>query len=302
MSATKPGETTKAKSKTSDVSPLPGKGAGGEGSVANLLYYGDVKLRELATDPNPEKKNKQKVKIQVVDVQSGDTIRTYTETPVYGMNRSSWNMRRDGISFPSRREPRPDADKPSGAEVGPGVYELVMTFGNHVGKTMVTVHPDPRQAPVTNLLAAREILQADFDTTVVRLADSWTELQQASKAIERVEGLLKDAPKAVKDTLTADIKDLKKAIATLEEIYTDEEDLKGIQRNPSNLQAMMFSASSYLRQVEGSTPTQMAEVTLAQFKEGAEKFIDKVKTFMGDDFAAFRDAVQAAELSLFGKL
>ncbi|MEL7159171.1 MAG: hypothetical protein AAFN92_00310, partial [Bacteroidota bacterium] len=43
--------------------------------AANMLYYGDVKTTERATDPNPEKKPKGKVKIQVVDVQSGDTIR-----------------------------------------------------------------------------------------------------------------------------------------------------------------------------------------------------------------------------------
>jgi photosystem II stability/assembly factor-like uncharacterized protein len=299
----KSGKGKSKPSDASDVSPLPRSGAEGEGSgVANLLYYGDVQLKEKATDPNPAKKNKKKVKIQVVDVQSGDTIRTYTETPVYGMNRSSWNIRRDGISFPSRREAKPDADTPSGATVGPGVYEVVMTFGAHVDKTMVTVHPDPRETPVTNLLAARETLQADFDTTVVRLTESWTELQQASKAIERIEGLLKDAPKAVKDTLTADIKALKKTIADIEEIYTDKEDLKGIQRNPVNLQAKMYSASSYLRQVEGTTPTQMAEVTLAQFKEGVAKFIEQIKTFMADDFAGFREAVKGADLSLFGKL
>jgi chromosome segregation ATPase len=167
---------------------------------------------------------------------------------------------------------------------------------------MVTVHPDPRETPVTNLLAARETLQADFDTTVVRLTESWTELQQASQAIERIEGLLKDAPKAVKDTLTADIKALKKTIADIEEIYTDKEDLKGIQRNPVNLQAKMYSASSYLRQVEGTTPTQMAEVTLAQFKEGVAEFIEQIKTFMADDFAGFREAVKGADLSLFGGL
>lgn len=299
----KSGKGKSKPSDASDVSPLPRSGAEGEGSgVANLLYYGDVQLKEKATDPNPAKKNKKKVKIQVVDVQSGDTIRTYTETPVYGMNRSSWNIRRDGISFPSRREAKPDADTPSGATVGPGVYEVVMTFGDHVGKTMVTVHPDPRETPVTNLLAARETLQADFDTTVVRLTESWTELQQASQAIERIEGLLKDAPKAVKDTLTADIKALKKTIADIEEIYTDKEDLKGIQRNPVNLQAKMYSASSYLRQVEGTTPTQMAEVTLAQFKEGVAKFIEQIKTFMADDFAGFREAVKGADLSLFGGL
>lgn len=294
------------------VLPEEGKGKKGadagakegdkKSEVASLMYFGDDEPEDVETDPDPAKKNKQKMKIQIIDTQSGDTIRTYTTTPNYGMNRTSWNMRRDGISFPSRRAPRPDADTPSGASVGPGVYEVVMTFGNHVGKTMVTVHADPREEkPSGNPLAAREALNAEYDTTVVRLTEAWDDLQQAGKSLSRIEGLLKDAPEAVKDSLTADIKDLKKAIAKIEEIYTEKEDLKGIQRNPSNLQAKMFSARRYIGQVEGKA-TQMATVTLQQFQAGATDFIDEVETFMQEEFAPFRKEVEAADLSLFGKL
>ncbi|MGK0333764.1 MAG: photosystem II stability/assembly factor-like uncharacterized protein [Paraglaciecola sp.] len=277
--------------------------------VSRLLRYSinEDMPNESLTDaddnnPNPKAKNKKKMKIQVVDVQSGDTIRTYTTTPKYGMNRTSWNIRRDGIVFPSRREARPDADARSGASVGPGVYEIVMTFGNHVGKTVVTVHPDPREEqPTGNPFVQREQLQAELDTTVVRLNEAWTDLQQAGKSLTRIEGLLKDAPKAVKDSLTADIKDLKKAIAKIEEIYTDKEGLKGIQRNPTNLQAKMFTAGRYIGQVE-SKPTQMATVALEQFQSGAADFIKDVEGFMMENFAAFRKEVDAAEISLFGKL
>jgi septal ring factor EnvC (AmiA/AmiB activator) len=182
------------------------------------------------------------------------------------------------------------------------VYEIVMTFGNHVGKTVVTVHPDPREEqPTGNPFAQREQLQAELDTTVVRLNEAWTDLQQAGKSLTRIEGLLKDAPKAVKDSLTADIKDLKKAIAKIEEIYTDKEGLKGIQRNPTNLQAKMFTAGRYIGQVE-SKPTQMATVALEQFQSGAADFIKDVEGFMMENFAAFRKEVDAAEISLFGKL
>jgi hypothetical protein len=279
--------------------------------VSRLLRYSTVEgasgshTKPLSADdknPNAQAKNKKKMTIQVVDVQSGDTIRTYKTTPRYGMNRTSWNMRRDGISFPSRRAPRPGAGTPSGSSVAPGVYEVVMTFGNHIGKTMVTVHADPREDKATgNPLAAREVLTAEYDTTVVRLTEAWDDLQQAGKSLKRIEGLLKDAPEAVKDSLTTDIKDLKKAIAKIEEIYTEKEGLKGIQRNPSNLQAKMFTARRYIGQVEEKA-TQMATVTLGQFKDGTADFIEEVNALMAGDFATFRKEVEGAELSLFGKL
>ena len=252
-------------------------------------------------DPNPKAKNKQKLKIQVVDTQSGDTIRTYRTTPAYGMNRTYWNFRRDGVVAPSRREPKPDADAPSGPRVAPGVYEVVMTFGNHVGKTMVTVHADPRETKLANPYAQREVLQAQLDTTIAQTNRSWTQLREAGRAIKRIEGLAKDAPAAVKDSLLADAKDLKKAIAELEEVYVEPEGLKGIQRNPTNLQAKLYTASRYIGQTEGR-PTQMATVALAQFQDAAKTFSADVKAFIEGDFAEFRRAVEAAALSPFGRL
>ena len=269
--------------------------------MASMLYYGKVNVAEKATDPNPESKPKAKVKIQVVDVQSGDTIRTYTQKPNWGMNRTSWNMRRDGMPFPSRRTPKPDADTPSGPRVGPGVYELVMTYGDHIGKTMVTVHADPRENQIPNGLDAQQAMRVELDTTTAHLTAAWNNLQEAGKAVKRVQGLLKDAPKMVKDSLGKEAKAILKSIAEIEEIFIEKEGLKGIQRNPSNLRAKMFIAGRYIGQVEGR-PTQMAEVALAQYQAGAKDFMAKIEAFLKEDFADFRKEVDTADLTLFGKL
>ncbi|MEO0731650.1 MAG: hypothetical protein AAFZ52_02365, partial [Bacteroidota bacterium] len=282
------------------VKPGAAAGAKSADEAASMLYYGDVKVAEKATDPNPEKKPKGKVKVQVVDVQSGDTIRTYRITPRWGMNRTSWNFRRDGVASPSRRAPRPDADPPTGPRVGPGVYELVLTYGNHSGKTTITVHPDPREEQVVNAYNDRNRLQADYDSTVVRVTRAWDDLQDATKSIKRVQDLAKDAEEAVKDSLTAHAKDLLKEIKDLEELYMEPTGLKGIQRNPTNLRAKQFTAARYIGQVEGE-PTQMAEVGLAQFRSAADDFIAKVAELMEGGFVDFRREVEAAELSLFGK-
>ncbi len=311
---------TPAKGKKGEKAPAaPVAPSAKEPNVAQLLAYPVVPADEMdaaaqfsaatmarqalpqAAGPNPVEGPKGKVKIQVVDVQTGDTIRTYRITPQWGMNRTSWNMRRDGVSFPSRREAREDADPSPGASVTPGVYEVVMTYGTQMGKTMLTVHADPREKPAPNAFAEREKLQAELDTTIVRVDAAWTDLRNAGKSIKTVQGLLADAPAAVKDSLQKAAKDLLKQIADLEEIYTEKEDLKGIQRNPTNLQSKLFEASRYIRQVEGQ-PSQMATVSLEHFQNAAADFVNKVELFMGGDFAAFRRKVAQANLSLFGKL
>ena len=71
-------------------------------------------------EKKPErKKGDGKVQVQVVD-SAGDTIRTFTRKVEPGFNRFTWNLRQDGVSFPSRRERNPDADPPSGSQVAPG--------------------------------------------------------------------------------------------------------------------------------------------------------------------------------------
>ncbi|OAV45782.1 hypothetical protein A3850_003455 [Lewinella sp. 4G2] len=249
-------------------------------------------------NPDPIDGPKGKVKVQVVDVQSGDTIRTYKITPRWGMNRTSWNMRRDGIRYPSRTPAKPDADLPSGPSVAPGVYEVVMTYGDHVGKTLVTVKPDPREPGVNRADGRGQEMQAELDSTVVRTGRAWQELLDAEKSLKLVENLAKEAPKAVKDTLLADIKTLRKSIADLQEVYTNPEGQKGIQRNPTNLQAKLYTASSYVGDVKGA-PTQMATLALAQAQTASMDFIQQVAAFMEGDLAKFKRAVEEAELSLF---
>ena len=309
--------------------PPPSGGLGGEQQRPDALYEADEEARKLtrytarpqgiiediparenerfgmlenpdasSDDPDPVDGPKDKVKVQVVDVQSGDTIRTYQVTPKWGMNRTSWNMRRDGIRYPSRREVKDDADLPSGPSVAPGVYEVIMTYGNHTGKTKVTVAADPREEAPNRADRRGADLQADLDSIVVNVDRSWTKLQDAGTSIKLVEQLLEDAPKATKDSLTADIKELRKRIAELEELFTEPEDLKGIQRNPTNLQAQLYRASGYVSDVEGA-PSQMATVSVRLAREAAKEFRTEVATFMQDEFSGFRREVETASLGLF---
>ncbi len=264
----------------SDVSPSPGeRGSGGE----------------VLLPP------KDKVKFQIVDLQSGDTIRTFTTKPRWGMNRTAWNFRRDGVAFPSRRERKDDADPPGGGQVAPGTYRAVITYGNHTQEQTFTVHPDPRDDYHNGLYGQREALQARLESSVTDVTTAFNRLQEARKSIKRVQAVLKNADEAVRDSLNQDAKVLMDSIASLEDDLMEPEGLKGIQRNPTNLQAYLYRAGGYIREVEG-TPTQMAEFSLRHFEEGASNFVRFVNAFLAGDMAAFREKVRAAELSLFGEL
>ncbi|NJB87093.1 photosystem II stability/assembly factor-like uncharacterized protein [Lewinella marina] len=251
-------------------------------------------------DPIPAPK--EKVKIQVIDVQTGDTIRTYTEKPRWGMNRTSWNLRRDGVETPSRRERKEDADALNGISVTPGTYRILMTYGDHTGETLVTLHADPRDDYQGSArYAARDRMYAELEAEVNQVTAAWNRLQEARKSLKRVEDAASNAPKAVKDTLADHRKELLKHIDRLEEIVTEPEDLKGIQRNPTNLQAYLYGARNYITQIEGE-PSQMARLMLEQFSEKGDDFVRQVNAFLTGDLRDFQEEVRAANLSLFGEL
>lgn len=262
---------------------------------ARLTYW----VKPPAEEKDREKKPTKKVKVQIVNM-AGDTIRTFTRKPQqWGMNRTSWSMRRDGINYPSRRERKADADKNSGNLVLPGTYKVVMTYGEEQAQTTVTVHADPRLEYTPGMYDVKEGMQARLDSAIVRGTRAWDLLREARKGIKLTQSMLTHADKELKDTLNKQARELLSTIDSLEATVMDPPDQKGIQRNPSNLQAKMWQARSYVGQIEGNS-SQMADVSLRIFEEGCQDFIEAVQAFVNDDLKGFRAQLTGVEMPLFG--
>ena len=96
-------------------------------------------------DKKPSGPKNKKVKVQVFTMQ-GDTLYTFYRKLESGMNRFSWNLRRKGPHFPSRREVKPDDNDPWGPHVLPGNYKLVLTYGDFSDSTSVEVKADSKNS------------------------------------------------------------------------------------------------------------------------------------------------------------
>ncbi|GJM35041.1 MAG: hypothetical protein DHS20C18_40420 [Saprospiraceae bacterium] len=259
--------------------------------------------KEGTTDPVDAKKEKgkkkdtDKVRVQVVD-SKGDTIRTFTTKLEEGMNRITWNLNRDGVAFPSRRERKDDDDPPNGRDVLPGVYQLVFTYGEFTDATKVTVHPDPRLPQTTAALQAKEAAYETFYDIVKKAEQAFTSLQEARKSISRVNGTLVNAP----DSLQKQIKELGKAmedsIAVLEKRYMLPDDLKGIQRSSDNINGTLYRTSVYLRSYEG-THSQSLEIMMNKAREETKMALEKINDFFATNFANYQKRVEEVPRSLF---
>ncbi|MEM6697432.1 MAG: hypothetical protein AAF599_03480, partial [Bacteroidota bacterium] len=142
-------------------------------------------------DSNEKKKDKkkkrpEKVKISVIN-STGDTIRSYSTKVDTGMNRIYWNMRHDGVRYPSRREAKPDDNMPSGYLVKPGTYKLVFTFGEAKDSTIVNVKFDPRMDASTYDFSAIATTYEEYYDVVEAAAKGFSQLQQVKKTIGLVD-------------------------------------------------------------------------------------------------------------------
>jgi hypothetical protein len=110
-----------------------------------------------------------------------------------------------------------------------------------------------------------------------------------------------NAPDSTRQALEKTGKTLRDTILTLEKLYMLPDDAKGIQRDPDNLQAALYTASGYIGDVKGNT-SQMADLTLEQARRKTQAVIDRINAFMSGPFAEYKAAVEAVRFSLFKEL
>ena len=244
-----------------------------------------------------KKGGKKKAKFVIMD-SKGDTVRHFSRDLKPGMNRLVWPLNRNGVAYPSRSPRRPNADPPSGGSVLPGVYKVMVSYGEDKDSTMVTVHPDPRRTVKLSDLQTREEMGADYESIVKSATEGFKQLQEASKTIKRVNGALINAPDTIKKAITKSGKALQDSIKMLEKMYMTPSGLKGIQRSSDNVMGALFGVRRYLSDVEGE-PSQMAKVTLEKARRETKAVLEKINAFFEKDFAEYQKEVEAVQFSLF---
>lgn len=246
-----------------------------------------------------KKKKKEKVKVEVLDAE-GLIIRTYKTEVDTGLNRITWNLRRQGVRSPSAPKPKPDADKPSGPFVLPGNYMVRISHAKDTVSQIVRVIPDPRaEVNIAHLSA----LQPSFDR-LMELTGLATKavahLREAKETIEMVNKQLNTAENEAHKKLQKKAKALQDSIKTLLELINQPTGHQGILRRPDVLSAKLGVANRYLRSgLSGINTTQ--EYALKHAEKNTREVLTKVNDFFNTEWQDYQKEVKAAKLSPFKK-
>lgn len=240
-----------------------------------------------------------RIKVAVFD-EAGNPVRNYSTQVDTGMNYIGWDMRYDGVRFPSRQAARPDADVPGGADVLPGKYKLVVTVGDLKDSTMITVKGDPRLDIPMEDRKAKVAAYKDLASIVSTATTAFERIQDAKKTIKTVDEAMGNADPNTKKELGKMGKTLQDSLTAMEKLFMAPDNQKGIVRDADDLTSALFGASRYLDAGDGA-PTPSAQNMMNKAKVQLKDILDKMNGFFEKDFAEYQQKVEAAKFSLFKK-
>lgn len=244
-----------------------------------------------------KKKRPERVLVKVLAA-NGDTIRNFSSRIDTGMNKIYWNLRRDGVRTPSRRERRGSDDLPVGLEAKPGSYKLVFIYGDWKDSTTIEVKPDPRIPVTQSVLNAREETYKQYSSYVAVAAQAFEKLQEAKKEIRLAEETMLYAPEESKKELAKLSKAVQDTIASIENRMVGPEVTKGIVRSSETLQSYLSAPVRYISDME-STNDQPVRIWLDKIRREVKAVVEAVNSFFEKDFEAYKQKVVSNQKSIF---
>ena len=276
------------------------------GRGARIFYWNPGSDQEDKTDEktddaakkNRKDKKKTRLKFHIIELASGDTLRTFTVKPQKGLNRVNWNLRRNGVRYPSRDNPEDDADLPSGRHVLPGTYRVIAVLGDKTDSTDITVHIDPRLDVSQAQLTRQDAQIAAFEKVVLEAHDAFEQLKNAKKSISTVNGAFVNSPDSIRMRLRKHGKTMQVKIDSLMLLYMMPEDAKGIQRDPRQLTSILRRADIYLGRSLGPVDAN-GMYAVENARRLTRTASEQVNDFIQNEWQDYVDEVGRYEFDLF---
>jgi photosystem II stability/assembly factor-like uncharacterized protein len=250
------------------------------------------------------------VELTVADGQ-GEVVRTWEADVHQGLNRVSWNLRRDGFRRPETGTGEgPDSEfRPSGIRVLPGAYTVTVAYDGQERSESFSVLPDPRESAAASdrsakyeaLLAAGEVREsvADAISLIYRVRH---DLDAALEAAERVSPDTADAgAEETEEGLVGDLKEqagaIRKSLEEIEERLWVPEGTKGIVYSDDRVWNRLGYAMGSM-QSSWDSPTAAQVAYLGEAERVASEVLLDLDSLYNGEVASFREVVRAAGLAL----
>ena len=265
----------------------------------------DSDKEEKANDEDEAEKKEAKKDSLTLMVYDGERLIRTLKKKVpkeKGIHRWYWNMDEKGVSRP-RRKPSKSKREPSGVQVKPGTYRLVMSFGDEQSEQTIEVKSDPRLTVDPANIDAVYTASKELEGYTAAAAAAVKQLAESKQTLADYKKLFKENKSDEMKALLKEMKSQTKTIDSLIALYIGKEDKRqGIVRNPeSNVLTRIRNASRYIRsRKEGITATE--NKLLQHAKEELEVAIKQTNNFYKEVWPVLKSKIEAEDASRFKEI
>ena len=265
----------------------------------------DSDKEEKANDEDEAEKKEAKKDSLTLMVYDGERLIRTLKKKVpkeKGIYRWYWYMDEKGVSRP-RRKPSKSKREPSGVQVKPGTYRLVMSFGDEQSEQTIEVKSDPRLTVDPANIDAVYTASKELEGYTAAAAAAVKQLAESKQTLADYKKLFKENKSDEMKALLKEMKSQTKTIDSLIALYIGKEDKRqGIVRNPeSNVLTRIRNASRYTRsRQEGITATE--NKLLQHAKEELEVAIEQTNNFYKEVWPVLKSKIEAEDASRFKEI
>lgn len=216
-----------------------------------------------------------------------------------GVHYWTWNLDEKGITRPSKSISKSKRE-PSGVQVLPGIYNVVLQYGNLYSESIVTVKNDPRldlnledQRSKYNTLKQLEKFQEAAAKGTKQLVES---KQIAEQYIEQLSQLDKDTQQEI-------IKSSKTVIESIDDLlalfFGKEDQRQGITSDPNVSILERLGVAYYYTSSRQNGITTTEETLINQAEKDLRDGINKVNLFFESEWKNYETLIKSQDLSPF---
>jgi photosystem II stability/assembly factor-like uncharacterized protein len=239
-----------------------------------------------------------KAKIEVLDG-SGTVVRTFEGPAKAGLNRTAWDLRRDGFKRLQSDDEPPSEFLPPGPRVLPGSYSVRVSFTGAQATGRVEVTADPRFAITADERRAKHDMLLLVGQRQEVAVEAVERLRNTKKAVDQMLERLKSRPDTSGAGAVRDAADqLKKQLTEVEELFVGAVGRQGIVGARDAVLNRIGSVYGSLASSWGP-PTDAEQVYWRQAEALLSPALERLNRVLGEPVAAFRARLSPAELELF---
>ncbi|TRO66702.1 WD40/YVTN/BNR-like repeat-containing protein [Christiangramia sabulilitoris] len=240
----------------------------------------------------------------VLNIYDGERlIRTLKEKApdTTGIYTLTWRLKEKGVSWPSREIKEPKSE-PSGVDVKPGTYKLVLNYGDQTSEGTIKVESDPRL----------EVSPANIEEVYSSLKELENMTSTASLAVKQLvesKNIAKDyldelsAQKNGEKEFKVEIKESKNVIEEIEgliALYLGKKDERqGIVRNRElTVVERIGQAQSYVSSRQSGL-TETENTLIKHARNDLEEALVKTNKFFAENWSTYRNRMESIDLPVF---